>query len=82
MWEPQPLTSLRASQACRGENFTFYLYKYIHTTPNNKAKDVINSNRFRWSQALNKALNTSVLETGARDKNSQDDEKVGKKTGQ
>jgi hypothetical protein len=25
MWEPQPLTTLRASKACRGENFTFYL---------------------------------------------------------
>jgi hypothetical protein len=24
MWEPQPLTTLRASKACRGENFTFY----------------------------------------------------------
>jgi hypothetical protein len=23
MWEPQPLTNLRASKACRGENFTF-----------------------------------------------------------
>jgi hypothetical protein len=23
MWEPQPLTTLRASKACRGENFTF-----------------------------------------------------------
>jgi hypothetical protein len=27
MWEPQPITTLRASKACRGENFTFfYLY--------------------------------------------------------
>jgi hypothetical protein len=25
MWEPQPLTTLRASKACRGENFTFFL---------------------------------------------------------
>jgi hypothetical protein len=24
MWEPQPLTNLRASKACRGENFTFF----------------------------------------------------------
>jgi hypothetical protein len=23
MWEPQPLTTLRTSKACRGENFTF-----------------------------------------------------------
>jgi hypothetical protein len=31
MWEPQPLTTLRASKACRGENFTFtYLYKWIY----------------------------------------------------
>jgi hypothetical protein len=28
MWEPQPLTILRASKACRGENFTFYLVVY------------------------------------------------------
>jgi hypothetical protein len=26
MWEPQPLTTLRASKACRGENFTLPLY--------------------------------------------------------
>jgi hypothetical protein len=26
MWEPQPLTTLRASKACMGENFTFYLF--------------------------------------------------------
>jgi hypothetical protein len=25
MWEPQPLTTLRASKACRGENFTFLI---------------------------------------------------------
>jgi hypothetical protein len=25
MWEPQPLTTLRASKACRGENFTLPL---------------------------------------------------------
>jgi hypothetical protein len=31
MWEPQPLTTLRASKACRGENFTFYLYKELIT---------------------------------------------------
>jgi hypothetical protein len=24
MWEPQPLSTLRASKACRGENFTFF----------------------------------------------------------
>jgi hypothetical protein len=23
MWEPQPLTTLTASKACRGENFTY-----------------------------------------------------------
>jgi hypothetical protein len=32
MWEPQPLTTLRASKACRGENFTFTLYLgYLRT---------------------------------------------------
>jgi hypothetical protein len=32
MWEPQPLTTLRASKACRGENFTFFtlLFFIIH----------------------------------------------------
>jgi hypothetical protein len=25
MWEPQPLTTIRASKACRGENFTFFI---------------------------------------------------------
>jgi hypothetical protein len=30
MWEPQPLTTLRASKACRGENFTLPpLYEYL-----------------------------------------------------
>jgi hypothetical protein len=29
MWEPQPLTTLRASKACKGENFTFYLYNHL-----------------------------------------------------
>jgi hypothetical protein len=29
MWEPQPLTTLRASKACRGENFTFYFNKIL-----------------------------------------------------
>jgi hypothetical protein len=28
MWEPQPLTTLRASKACRGENFTFTFLPY------------------------------------------------------
>jgi hypothetical protein len=28
MWEPQPLTTLRASKACRGENFTFFTYLF------------------------------------------------------
>jgi hypothetical protein len=27
MWEPQPLTTLRASKACRGENFTLFTFK-------------------------------------------------------
>jgi hypothetical protein len=28
MWDPQPLTTLRASKACRGENFTFTLHRF------------------------------------------------------
>jgi hypothetical protein len=38
MWEPQPLTTLRASKACRGENFFFFTflglikgYTYLHS---------------------------------------------------
>jgi hypothetical protein len=31
MWEPQPLTTLWASKACRGENFTSYLLTYSNT---------------------------------------------------
>jgi hypothetical protein len=26
MWEPQPLTTLRSSKSCRGENFTFFTF--------------------------------------------------------
>jgi hypothetical protein len=33
MWEPQPLTTLRAFKACRGENFTFLPYP-IHFLQN------------------------------------------------
>jgi hypothetical protein len=35
MWEPQPLTTLRASKACRGENFTlYYVFAYsLHKEP-------------------------------------------------
>jgi hypothetical protein len=53
MWEPQPLTTLRASKACRGENFTFlpYLfYKDFGRFLNNIANGVIKIDRFRWSQ--------------------------------
>jgi hypothetical protein len=32
MWELQPLTTLRASKACRGENFTELNLKYYLTT--------------------------------------------------
>jgi hypothetical protein len=45
-------------------------YKYISKTHNNKARYVINSNRFRWPQALNSLISES--ETGAKDKNSDD----------
>jgi hypothetical protein len=29
MWEPQPLTTLGASKACRVENFTFIIYLWL-----------------------------------------------------
>jgi hypothetical protein len=32
MWDPQPLTTLRASKACRGENFTFTLFEVFMRT--------------------------------------------------
>jgi hypothetical protein len=35
MWDPQPLTTLRASKVCRGENFTF-TYSYLDRTWANK----------------------------------------------
>jgi hypothetical protein len=31
MWEPQPLTTLRASKACRGENFAFCVGHIVRT---------------------------------------------------
>jgi hypothetical protein len=34
MWEPQPLTTLRASKACRGENFTFTFIIIIRPSMN------------------------------------------------
>jgi hypothetical protein len=55
-------------------------YKYISTTFNKKARDFINSNRFRWSQALNGFKNVQS-QTGTKDKNSDDDEWIGKTTG-
>jgi hypothetical protein len=40
MWEPQPLATLRASKACRGENFTFTLpYLYNLTVPFERVGD-------------------------------------------
>jgi hypothetical protein len=52
-------------------------YKNIKTTLNNKARDVIKADRFRWSQTF-KAFKISKLETGAKDRNSEDNEKVEK----
>jgi hypothetical protein len=52
-------------------------YKYISTTLNNESRDVVNSNRFRWSQALI----TSQSETDTKGKNS-DDKRVGNTIGQ
>jgi hypothetical protein len=56
-------------------------HKYISTTFNNKTRGVMNSNRLRWSQALN-SLKTSESETRAKYKNSLDDERVEKTTGE
>jgi hypothetical protein len=55
--------------------------KYISTTLKNKARDVINSSRFRWSQVFNR-FKISESETGAKDKSSEDGEKMWKTTGQ
>jgi hypothetical protein len=43
MWEPQPLTTLRASKACRGENFTFIsqTFSLPHISPQEKHPAVI-----------------------------------------
>jgi hypothetical protein len=40
-------------------------YKYTSTTFNNKAQDVISSNKFRWFQRL-VSLKTSESETGVK----------------
>jgi hypothetical protein len=38
MWELQSLTTLRASKACRGENFTFYFTYVEDISPYNTKK--------------------------------------------
>jgi hypothetical protein len=53
----------------------------MSTTLNNKARDVINSKRFRWYQALN-SFRTSESETRAKHISSEDDKMMGKATGQ
>jgi hypothetical protein len=53
MWEPQPLTTLRASKACRGENFlpfTFTIHTYIHTYIHNSVW--INSKIQTWKNNI------------------------------
>jgi hypothetical protein len=48
MWEPQLLTTLRASKACRGENFTlpFYLYGLFNATFNISVNIALKGERF------------------------------------
>jgi hypothetical protein len=41
MWEPQPLTILRAFKACRGENFTLPLYKEINDNRQEMEQDEV-----------------------------------------
>jgi hypothetical protein len=44
MWEPQPLTTLRASKACRGEKFTFtFTFSSILHILGERPKRYINS---------------------------------------
>jgi hypothetical protein len=73
----------RVGKYCRGKLKDMFKsrYKYIGTNLKHKAMDVIISNRFSWSQALN-SYKTPESETGAKDKNSEYDERVRTTTGQ
>jgi hypothetical protein len=50
-------------------------YKYIRTTLNHEARDVIN--KLKWYQTLN-SFKKYESKTEAKDKNSKDDERVGR----
>jgi hypothetical protein len=52
MWEPQPLTTLRASKACRGENFTFYHTVKTVTGMNNIASVLVGKEKSNTEQEL------------------------------
>jgi hypothetical protein len=51
----------------------------VSTPLDDNPRDVIDSERFRWSQGL-ESFRTSESETGANGKNSEDPERVGKTT--
>jgi hypothetical protein len=67
--------------ASRVKHLLISLHKYISTTLDNESRDIIKSNRFRWSQALNGFI-TFESETDAKVKNSEDDKRFGKTAGQ
>jgi hypothetical protein len=50
MWEPQPLTTLRASKAFRGENLTFYKYtNNTNITFNRETNNKFLKLRYVWA---------------------------------
>jgi hypothetical protein len=60
MWELQPLTTLRASKACRGENFTLpFMKSDIHI----QTSDGLGS-RSQWPRGLRHELSSSVWTLG------------------
>jgi hypothetical protein len=57
MWEPQPLTTLRAFKACRGENFTL---PYLYHTYYNAIADLRNL-EFNVTHAVGFSVSTGRL---------------------
>jgi hypothetical protein len=67
MWEPQPLTTLRASKACRGENFTFTLFNDSCIGSDEVALGQVFSEYFGfpWQFSFHRLFHTHPLWSGA-----------------
>jgi hypothetical protein len=72
MWEPQLLTTLRASKACRGENFTFIsIYGIYIANINNTSLHIAdkNNNTTPIFIGLNKTTQVNNIKTTTKIKN-------------